>query len=61
MNYYKFVYIYRSGYGYMFSGFQTSRSNSNMFYGINFADYSSIRGGSYGNLLKAYYSGMGSK
>ena len=49
------------GYGYMFSGFQTSRSNSNMFYGINFADYSSIRSGSYGKLLKAYYSGMGSK
>ena len=49
----------RQDYSYLFSGFNNS-NNNNIFYGINLADYASIKSGSYGKLLKSYYKEMDS-
>mgnify|MGYP003290602678 CR=1 FL=1 len=51
----------RQDYSYLFSGFNKSNSSSNPFYGINLADYASIKNGSYGKALKSYYKEMGSQ
>ena len=41
----------------LFSGLQTTTDNSNNgVYGINLADYASIKNGSYSKLMKAYYA-----
>ena len=50
----------RQDYSYLFSGFQNSKNSSNLFYGINLADYASIKNGSYGKLMKSYYKEMNS-
>lgn len=51
----------KQDYSYLFSGFQNSNNNSNnLFYGINLADYASIKNGSYGKLMKSYYKEMNS-
>lgn len=51
----------RQDYSFLFSGYQNSNNNSNnMFYGINLADYASIKNGSYGKLMKSYYKEMNS-
>lgn len=49
----------KQDYSYLFSGFQNS-NNNNLFYGINLADYASIKNGSYGKLMKSYYKEMNS-
>ena len=41
---------------YLFSNMNSSANNSNSLYGINLADYASIKNGSYGKLVKAYYN-----
>lgn len=45
----------RQDYSYLFSGLQNSKNSNNLFYGINLADYASIKNGSYGKLMKSYY------
>ena len=51
----------RQDYSYLFSGLQNSNHNSNnIFYGVNLADYASIKNGSYGKLMKSYYKEMNS-
>ena len=46
----------KQDYSILFSSLNSSSSkSSNSLYGINFADYASIKNGSYGKLLKAYY------
>ena len=46
----------KQDYSFLFSSLNSSDSkNSNSLYGINFSDYASIKNGSYGKLLKAYY------
>ena len=46
----------KQDYSILFSSLNSSASkSSNSLYGINFADYASIKNGSYGKLLKAYY------
>jgi len=51
----------RQDYSFLFSGYQNSNNNSNnIFYGINLADYASIKNGSYGKLMKSYYKEMNS-
>lgn len=44
----------KTDYGTLFGGMSTSSSNSMT--GINLADYASIKNGSYGKLIKAYYA-----
>lgn len=51
----------RQDHSYLFSGFQNNNNSNNMFYGINLADYASIKNGSYGKTLKAYYKEMNSE
>lgn len=51
----------RQDYSYLFTGFQNSNSSSNLFNSINLADYASIKNGSYGKTLKAYYKEMDSQ
>ena len=51
----------RHDYSYLFSGFNHSNSSNNPFYGINLADYASIKNGSYGKALKSYYKEMNSQ
>ena len=50
----------KQDYSYLFSGFQNSKNSNNLFYGINLADYASIKNGSYGKLMKSYYKEMNS-
>ncbi len=46
----------KQDYSMLFSSLNSSNSKgSNSLYGINLADYATIKSGSYGNLLKAYY------
>lgn len=46
----------KQDYGILFSSLNSySSKNSNPLFGINFADYATIKNGSYGKLLKAYY------
>lgn len=45
----------KQDYSYLFSSFNNSNNNNNSFYGINLSDYASIKNGSYGKALKAYY------
>lgn len=52
----------KQDYSYLFSGLQNSNNSSNnMLYGINLADYASIKNGSYGKLMKSYYKEMNSE
>ncbi len=51
----------RQDYSYLFSNLSGSNNNNNMFYGINLADYASIKNGSYGKLMKSYYKEMSSQ
>lgn len=52
----------KQDYSYLFSGLNSGlNSNNNMFYGINLADYASIKNGSYGKLMKSYYQEMNSQ
>lgn len=44
----------KTDYSYLFNSLGSSNSNS--FYGFNLSDYASIKNGSYGKLLKAYYT-----
>ena len=47
----------RNDYSYLFNSLSSSNnSSSNLFSSINFTDYASIKNGSYGKLLKAYYA-----
>lgn len=50
----------KNDYSYLFNSMNTSGSNSgsgsNLFNAINLSDYSSIKTGAYGKLLKAYYA-----
>lgn len=48
----------KTDYSYLFSSLNSSTSNNNgyAFSGINLSDYASIKNGSYGKLLKAYYA-----
>lgn len=51
----------RQDYSYLFSGLQNYKNNSsNIFYGINLADYANIKNGSYRKLMKSYYKEMNS-
>ncbi len=46
----------KTDYSFLFSSLNSSSSNnSNSLFGINLADYATIKSGSYGRLLKAYY------
>ncbi len=46
----------KQDYSFLFNSLNSSNSNnSNSLYGINLSDYASIKSGSYGKLLKAYY------
>ena len=51
----------RQDYSFLFSNTNGSNSNNNIFYGINLADYTSIKNGSYGKLMKSYYKEMESQ
>lgn len=56
------IYEYDTDYSFLFSNVNDSKNyNNNMFYGINFSDYATIRNGSYGKLLNAYYSKVDSQ
>ena len=46
----------RNDYSYLFNSMNSKAANSNGMYGINLSDYSSIKSGGYGKLMKAYYS-----
>lgn len=48
----------KTDYSYLFSSLNSSTSSNNgyAFSGINLSDYASIKNGSYGKLLKAYYA-----
>lgn len=48
----------KADYSYLFNSLGTS-NNANTFSGFNFSDYASIKNGSYGKLLKAYYAKQG--
>lgn len=45
----------KQDYSYLFSGMNGTKNNGNLFSSINLSDYNSIKTGSYGKLLKAYY------
>lgn len=45
----------RQDYSFLFSSLNNSNKNANSIYNINLADYASIKNGSYGKSLKAYY------
>ena len=51
----------RQDYSYLFSNMSGSNNNNNIFNGINLSDYASIKNGSYGKALKAYYNEIGSQ
>ena len=51
----------KQDYSYLFSGLNNSSNSNNPFYGINLADYASIKNGSYGKLMKSYYKEMNSQ
>lgn len=46
----------RNDYSYLFNNMGSKSSNAGGLYGINLSDYSSIKSGGYGKLMKAYYS-----
>ena len=46
----------KTDYSYLFNSLNSSNSSSNAFSGLNLSDYASIKNGSYGRLLKAYYA-----
>lgn len=51
----------RTNYSYLFNSLNSSSSSSsNIFNSINLSDYSSIKSGSYGKLLRSYYSSAAS-
>ena len=45
----------KQDYSFLFSGLNSSRNSSNLLSSINLSDYNSIKTGTYGKLLKAYY------
>ena len=45
----------KQDYSFLFSGLNSSRNSSNLLSSINLSDYNSIKSGTYGKLLKAYY------
>ena len=46
----------KQDYSFLFSGMNSSKnSSSNLFTSVNLSDYNSIKTGTYGKLLKAYY------
>ena len=49
----------RQDYSFLFSNTNGSNQN-NIFYGINLADYATIKSGSYAKLLRSYYREMAS-
>lgn len=46
----------KADYSYLFNSLGNSGNSSNSLYGFNLSDYASIKNGSYGKLLKAYYA-----
>ena len=45
----------KQDYSFLFSSVNSSKSSNNLFTSINLSDYNSIKTGTYGKLLKAYY------
>lgn len=45
----------KQDYSYLFSNMSSSNNSNNLFTSINLSDYNSIKSGTYGKLLKAYY------
>lgn len=45
----------KQDYSFLFSGLNNSASSNNLLSSINLSDYNSIKSGTYGKLLKAYY------
>lgn len=46
----------KADYSYLFNSINSSNNNGSSMYGLNLSDYASIKNGSYGKLLKAYYT-----